>query len=154
MIMAIPDEEYHRILFELKRRTRSNGIWLAQKNGKRILFRMIRDVLFAYPNDESQHIKQEVKPLSVIMKDKEDYDKMLLIQEIKKAHPDYDADRVNAEVDILLETRKSVEILMKEYKMTPKQAWDVLNAGLMEKSLNPQEDLPLLREVLEGKNAT
>lgn len=149
--MAIPDAEYMRVLQRFAESPHTSSFTLLSAKHERVRFiRLKNDKVVAERIIDGNTVPFDVMPLSEVAKGQQ----QSLKAEWKKAHPDWDDARIEAEMDCMKEMRKSVETLSKELKCSPEQAYKILERAMVEKEVaDKMSNVKLDRKQVEADKA-
>jgi hypothetical protein len=134
--MCVPDEHYAKIKDALKDAGRI-GIYLTDKNGKRVRFYKIEGVIYADERKEDDSVfTQEVIKMSDIQKvsNEDNAFKNEMIKRLETDHPDMSAEEKDAYADILKEANESIKKLIAS-GIEPTVAYKIIESILQDKEV-------------------
>lgn len=134
--LCVPDEHYGKIKESLKDAGRI-GIYLTDKNGKRVRFYKIEGVIYADERKEDDSIfTQEVIKMSDIQKVSNDHDafRKEMMKRLEADHPNMAQEEREAYADVLREANDSIKKLIAG-GMEPSLAYKIIESVLNDKEI-------------------
>jgi hypothetical protein len=156
-VMAVPDAEFVEICRRLLERNHTDHITLISKDKEHIKFYRRGDKVKAIRIIDGKPMKFLVEPLSKVMpQPNTQNERDWLKKQIHEQNPTYNNARLEYEVDMVYEMRKSVEEIVKATGCKPEQAMKSLEIAMASKEAeqkmgNAKEKMEKVEECIEDE---